>query len=68
MRFPPRLIKRLDEPATKLKQLSLSSRTFDESWLQELIYNNPELLPTGENDSTYSKLIPLGREISIPSV
>ena len=67
MRFPPRLIKGLEKPATKLKQLSLSNRTFDESWLQELIYNNPGLLPAGEIDSNYSKLIPLGREISTPS-
>lgn len=51
----------------KLNKILLNSNTFKESWLQEILYAEPSILPTNEIDSVYSNLIPIGREISVPS-
>ena len=51
----------------KLNKILLNSNTFKESWLQELLFNEPAILPTNEIDSVYSNLIPIGREIPVPS-
>ncbi len=51
----------------KLNKILLNSNTFKESWLQEILYVEPSILPTNEIDSVYSNLIPIGREISVPS-
>lgn len=40
-----------------------SNEDKNESWLQQLIYQHPELLPAGEFDESFQPLIPLGREI-----
>ena len=51
----------------KLNKILLNSNTFKESWLQEILYAEPSILPTNEIDSVYSNLIPVGREIPVPS-
>ena len=51
----------------KLNKVLLNSNTFKESWLQEILYDEPFILPTNEIDSVYSNLIPIGREIPVPS-
>ena len=51
----------------KLKKILLNSNTFKESWLQEILYGEPSILPTYEIDSIYSNLIPIGREIPVSS-
>jgi hypothetical protein len=35
----------------------------NESWLQELIYRRPELLPTGEFDDAFTQAVPVAREL-----
>ena len=49
------------------KPISPKTKVFDENFLQKLIFNEPELLPTKELSTDYSKLIPLGREIAVSS-
>lgn len=47
-----------------LKRVEVSSGDHrDEKWLQELLYEHPELLPIDEFDETFSPAIPLGREV-----
>jgi len=36
---------------------------YDEAWLQELLFRNPEILPTAQIDSSYQVLIPVCREL-----
>ncbi len=52
---------------SKLNKVLLNSNTFKESWLQEVLYNEPSLLPTNEIDSSFANLIPIGREIPVDS-
>jgi len=49
------------------KPISPKKKVFDEDFLQKLIFNEPELLPTEDLDSDYSKLIPLNREVIVSS-
>ena len=51
----------------KLNKILLNSNTFKESWLQEILYSEPSILPTNEIDSSFSNLIPIGREIPVKS-
>jgi len=51
----------------KLNKVLLNSDSFRESWLQELLYSEPSILPTNEIDSSFSNLIPIGREIPVKS-
>lgn len=48
----------------------VESRTKDEKteeWLQNLIFDHPEILPVDEFDETFSPLIPIGREVGTRS-
>ncbi len=45
-------------------RLSLTEHTFNEAWLQELLHDNPSLLPIDEFRPTIGDLSSLGREIS----
>jgi len=51
----------------KLKRISPRDKLFTERLLQQLIFDEPQLLPTEEIDSDYSNLISLGREIPVTS-
>jgi len=51
----------------RLKSVSTKERIFTEDLLQRLIYEEPDLLPTGEIDVNYTQLISLGREVSVRS-
>ncbi len=49
----------------KLNKMLLNSNDYKESWLQEILYNEPAILPTNEIDNVFSNLIPIGREIPV---
>lgn len=36
---------------------------YDEAWLQELLFRNPEILPIGEIDDAFGHATPLCREL-----
>jgi len=46
-----------------LNQIHPTEKLFQENWLQQLIHNNPDLLPAGEIESIFSPLISIGREV-----
>ena len=45
--------------------ISDKEKLFDEHWLQELLIENPSLLPSKELDEAWPELIPLGREVPV---
>lgn len=47
----------------KLERVPLNEKLFQENWLQNLIHNNPQVLPIDEIESGFAPLISLGREI-----
>lgn len=52
---------------SSMECINPSDKLFDESWLQEILIMNPELLPVDQIDENYTGLIPLGREVSVAS-
>lgn len=46
---------------------SLPGDAKNEEWLQELLWQHPELLPVEEFDDVYAPLIPIGREVPTAS-
>lgn len=53
-----------------LKQVALTKKgngTYDEAWLQNLLFRHPEALPVAEIDASFSPLIPLCMEMGTPS-
>jgi hypothetical protein len=46
-------------PLTALSDLE----SYDEKWLQKLVFDHPQCLPLNEIDSAYTTLLPLGREV-----
>jgi hypothetical protein len=55
-----------DGSQTRPKRISLNKHSFVEGWPQELIRNNPELLPVAEIDGDFAPLVAIGREVQIP--
>ncbi len=41
--------------------------TYDEAWLQDLLFRCPEILPIGELDEAFGPAIPLCRELETPA-
>ena len=50
-----------------LEKLSLGSSEYDESWIQELCFENPTLLPLNEIEPTFGGMIPICKELSTKS-
>lgn len=52
---------------TRMKRVPFMSGEFSEAWLQELIEDNPSLLPSGEVGTEYAPLLCIGREVPVGS-
>ncbi len=61
----PIIIKR--EKAQVLEKVSLNSTSYNESWIQDLCFTNPTLLPAEELEPTFGGMLPICRELSTPS-
>ena len=48
----------------KMERIPLNEKLFQENWLQNLIHNNPQILPIDDIESGFAPLISIGREIS----
>ena len=48
----------------KMERIPLNEKLFQENWLQNLIHNNPQILPVDDIESGFAPLISIGREIS----
>lgn len=62
----PRIIDR-DANLCALQPVGTGTQQFDESWLQQLLFEHPDLLPIADIDPTFGKLIPLVREFPVSS-
>lgn len=49
--------------ATRLHRVPFSEKSFDESWLQELLFNHPGLIPFHDIEPIFSDAVPLVREL-----
>ena len=47
----------------RLERLTFGDREIDEGWLQNLMHDNPGILPVNDFDPGFGPLIPIGREI-----
>lgn len=64
MKSTPLLLNSLDDAGRRLVRLqSQKNDPKTEAWLQELLYNHPELLPVDDFDDLYGPAIPIGREV-----
>ena len=64
MRCNPRILNSIDAEGFKLVRAGIEiSDDKDEKWLQKLLFNHPDILPTSEFDDSFEKLIPIGREV-----
>lgn len=50
-----------------LRYVPPAEKLFDETWLQEVLIANPHILPTDQMEEEIGSLIPLGREVGLPS-
>jgi len=50
-----------------LKPISPKTRTISEDYIQQLLHQKPDIIPINEINSELERLIPLGREITVPS-
>jgi hypothetical protein len=62
MRAYPYLVHK-DTSGESLQPVEHRERTYDEAWLQELLRQNPDILPVAEIEPIFSPLIPIGREV-----
>jgi hypothetical protein len=59
-----------DQGVSSLKRIPLVSgkgtNSYNEAWIQQIVFDNPECLPVNEADSTYQDIIPVCMELSTP--
>ena len=53
--------------AKKLHRIPCMSGSFNEMWLQELLEDNPALIPSAEVNGEYAPLVCIGREVPVGS-
>lgn len=64
MKVPPFILNSLDDKGCSLLRADAAPNDpRSESWLQELLYTHPELLPVDEFGESFSPPIPIGREV-----
>jgi hypothetical protein len=50
-----------------LSGITLDKPPYNENWLQDLIHNNPALVPAGEVEAAFEDIIPVVRELPLAS-
>lgn len=64
MKSSPLILNSLDDAGRRLVRTEVESKDpKNEHWLQELLYNHPELLPVEDFDDSFAPAIPVGREV-----
>ncbi|HOO50571.1 MAG TPA: hypothetical protein PLK94_04695 [Alphaproteobacteria bacterium] len=67
----PVFIKNLNTPTEQtsdiLRQIQFERPPYNEDWLQNLIHNHPNLVPAGEVEACFENIIPVIRELPLPS-
>lgn len=68
MRGQPVVLSTASDRGVTLERIEAKSEEGrNESWLQSLIFDHPEILPVADFDESYAPVIPIGREISTSS-
>lgn len=70
MRIYPAVINNLAQEKqsfSALESISLEKPPYNEDWLQNLIYNHPNLVPAGEVEACFENIVPVLREFPLPS-
>jgi len=68
MKGKPVILESISDRGVPLDRIEAKSEEGrDESWLQALIHQHPEILPLADFDDVYAPAIPIGREIATPS-
>lgn len=70
MNFNPAIIGKLaqsDQSFSVLETVPLDKPPYNEDWLQNLIHDNPGLIPSREIEACFDNLVPVLREFSLPS-
>jgi len=52
-----------DGEAIRLERIPFGEKRYPESWLQQLLFENPDLLPVEEIEPVFSDLMPVAREL-----
>ena len=52
---------------SKLNRIPFMIDSFNEAWLQKLIADHPDLIPSSDIDSSFSPLVCIGREVPVGS-
>lgn len=50
-----------------VQSIALDKPPYDEDWLQNLIHDNPGLVPAGDVEASFADIIPVVRELPLPS-
>ena len=53
-----------DASGLGLHPIDILEKAYDESWLQDILRRQPEILPVREIESVYYPLIPIGVEVA----
>jgi len=56
-----------DDKVESLERIDLTSKGYDEDWIQNLCFSNQNLLPIEEIETTFAGGIPICRELSVAS-
>lgn len=56
-----------DNRISTLEKVSLKSKSYNESWIQDICFRSPNLLPFEELEPAFSGMIPICRELSVDS-
>lgn len=70
MNFNPAIIGNLaqgDQNFSALESVPLDKPPYNEDWLQNLIHDNPGLIPASEIEACFDNLVPIMREFTLPS-
>lgn len=70
MSLDPCLIRDFQTPqqsALTPTPIPLDKPPYNEDWLQNLIHHNPQLVPAGEVEAAFENIIPVVRELPLPS-
>lgn len=70
MPLSPTLIKGFNtstQSATNLQRIPLDTPPYNEDWLQNLIDQHPSLVPAGDVEASFENIIPVVRELPLPS-
>ena len=59
----PHLVNKTAAATTARKLIRFDDRSLPESWFQELIFNNPSLIPIDDLEPIFGPLIPVAREL-----